>query len=37
LLGVGVAPKKVVFWFCFGGAFNAALRACCRCAVLLLT
>jgi hypothetical protein len=34
---VGVPVKKVVFWFCFGGAFNAAFRVAWRCAVLLFT
>jgi hypothetical protein len=34
---VGKAPKKVVSVFCFGGAFNAWLRAAWRCAVLLFT
>jgi hypothetical protein len=41
LLGVGKAPKKlgfaVSFCVCFGGPFNAWLRAACRCAVLLFT
>jgi hypothetical protein len=34
---VNPSPKKVVFWFVFGGAFRAALRFAWRCAVLLFT
>jgi hypothetical protein len=34
---VNPSPKKVVFWFVFGGAFSAAFRVLWRCAVLLFT